>query len=225
MASHQAVRQPRSGPYYWCMDVAFIGLLAVFVLGLVILLPIWPWGRTASGADWRALYESAMSERNPNAVLGGNIYIAEKAVRLRQKEIRSQPPDSSERLELARAQAALIDRKAKTVRWFRSGLVLEPNSTSLSVTKRVGHSTGDMIPPNRRVARVLDYRRAGLSPTLRLGTALATKYWCPALTATGVRSNGLEGDDIRLVHAIRIVERQAAPKQLELDWCPNDCGN
>jgi hypothetical protein len=104
------------------MNVAFIGLLVVFILGLVILLPIWPWGRTANAADWRALYESAMSEQNPNAVLGRNIYIAERAVRLRQKEIRNLPPDSPERFELARAEAALIDRKAQKVRWFRSGM-------------------------------------------------------------------------------------------------------
>jgi hypothetical protein len=104
------------------MSIGFIGLVVVVVLGLVILSPIWPWGRTANAADWRALYESAMSEQNPNATLGKNIYDAERAVRLRQKEIRNQPPDSSERLALACAETALIDRKAKKVRWFRSGL-------------------------------------------------------------------------------------------------------
>jgi hypothetical protein len=104
------------------MNVAFIGLVVVVVLGLVILLPIWPWGRAANAADWLALYESAMSEQNPNATLGKNIYNAEKAVRLRQKEIRNQPPNSSERLELACAETALVGRKAEKVRWFRSGL-------------------------------------------------------------------------------------------------------
>ena len=49
------------------MNIGFIVLAVVFILGLVILLPIWPWGRTANAADWRALYESAMSEGNPNA--------------------------------------------------------------------------------------------------------------------------------------------------------------
>jgi hypothetical protein len=103
------------------MNVAFIGLLAVFILGLVLLLPIWPWGRTANAADWRALYESAMSERNADA-LRCRVYDAERAVRLRQKEIRNESPDSSERLELASAGTALISLKAEKVRWFRSGL-------------------------------------------------------------------------------------------------------
>jgi hypothetical protein len=102
------------------MNVALIALVVVFILGLVILLLIC--GGANNATDWRVLYESAMSEQNPNAVLGRNIYIAERAVRLRQKEIRNQPFDSSERLELARAEAALIDRKAKKVRWLRSGL-------------------------------------------------------------------------------------------------------
>jgi hypothetical protein len=104
------------------MSIGVIGLLVMFILALVILLPIRPWRRTANAADWRVLYESAMSEQNPNATLGWTIYNAEKAVRLRQKEIRKHPPDSSERLELAHAIAALIDRKAEKVRWFRSGL-------------------------------------------------------------------------------------------------------
>jgi hypothetical protein len=97
------------------------GLLIMFILALVIFLPIWPWGRTANAADWRALYESAMSERNADA-LRCRVYDAEKAVRLRQKELRNQPPDSSERLELTRAGTALIGLKAEKVRWFRSGL-------------------------------------------------------------------------------------------------------
>jgi hypothetical protein len=104
------------------MNIGFIGLAVVFILGLVILLPIWPWGRTANAADWRALFNSAMTERNPNARLGWQIYNAERAVRLRQKEIRNQPLDDPERLELARAEITLIDLKAKKVRWFRSGL-------------------------------------------------------------------------------------------------------
>ena len=104
------------------MNIGFIGLAVVFILGLVILLPIWPWGRTANAADWRALFNSAMTERNPNARLGWQIYNAERAVRLRQKEIRNQPLDDPERLELARAEIALVDLKAKKVRWFRSGL-------------------------------------------------------------------------------------------------------
>jgi len=104
------------------MSIGYIGLIVVFMLGLAILLPIWPWGRTANAADCRALYESAMGEQNPNAVLGRNIYNAERAVRLRQKEIRNQPPDSPERLELSRAETALIGLKAKKVRCFRSGM-------------------------------------------------------------------------------------------------------
>ena len=104
------------------MNAGYMGLIVVCILGLIILLPIWPWGRTANAADWRALYDSAMSEQNPTATLGKNIYDAEKAVRLRQKEIRNQPPDSPERLELACAENALIGRKAEKVRWFRSGL-------------------------------------------------------------------------------------------------------
>jgi hypothetical protein len=104
------------------MNIGFIGLVVVFILGLVILLPIWPWGRTANAADWRALYESAVSDRNPNARLGLHIYNAERAVQFRQKEIRNLPPDSPERLELANAETALIDLKAKKVRWFRSGM-------------------------------------------------------------------------------------------------------
>jgi hypothetical protein len=104
------------------MNAGYIGLIVVCILGLIILLPIWPWGRTANAADWRALYESAMSEQNPTATLGKNIYDAEKAVRLRQKEIRNQPPNSPERLELACAETALIGRKAEKVRWFGSGL-------------------------------------------------------------------------------------------------------
>jgi hypothetical protein len=104
------------------MSIGYIGLMAVFILGMIILLPIWPWGRSATGADWRALCDSATREQNPNATLGRNIYNAERAVRLRQKEIRNQPPDAPERLELARAESALVDLKAKKVRWFRSGL-------------------------------------------------------------------------------------------------------
>jgi hypothetical protein len=104
------------------MNIGFIGLVIVFILGLVILLPIWPWGRTANPADWRALCESAMTERDPNARLGWQIYNAERAVRLRQKEVRNQPPDAPERLELASAEIALVDLKSKKVRWFRSGL-------------------------------------------------------------------------------------------------------
>jgi hypothetical protein len=104
------------------MSIGFIGLLVMFLLGLLILLPIWPWGRTANAADWRALYESAMKEQNPNATWGRNIYNAERAVRLRQKELRNEPPDSSERLELSSAGTALIGLKAEKVRWMRSGL-------------------------------------------------------------------------------------------------------
>jgi hypothetical protein len=104
------------------MDIGYIGLITIFILGLVILLPIWPWGRTANPADWRALCNSAMTERNPNARLGWQIYNAERAVRLRRKELRDQPPDSSERRDLAAAETSLTDLKAKKVRWFRSGM-------------------------------------------------------------------------------------------------------
>jgi hypothetical protein len=104
------------------MNIGFIGLIVSFILGLIILLPIWPWGRTTNAADWRVLYESAMRDQNPNATLGWYIYNAERAVRLRQKEICNEPPDSTERLELACAATALIGLKAGEVRWFRSGL-------------------------------------------------------------------------------------------------------
>jgi hypothetical protein len=103
------------------MNIGFIGLLIMFILGLLILLPIWPWGRTANAADWRALYESAMSERNADA-LRCRVADAERAVRLRQKELRNEPPDSSERFELSCAGTALIGLKAKKVSWMRSGL-------------------------------------------------------------------------------------------------------
>jgi hypothetical protein len=111
----------RQGSILLRMNIGFIVLIAAFIMGLVILLPVWPWGRTASAADWRALYESAMSERNADA-LRCRVYYAERAVRLRQKELRNQPPDSCERLELSRAGTALIGLKAEKVRWFGSGL-------------------------------------------------------------------------------------------------------
>jgi hypothetical protein len=43
---------------------------------------------------------------------------------------------------------------------------------------------------------------------------------CPYCHRNAVKR--LDGGFIRFVHAIRIVERQGAAKQLELDWCPKD---
>lgn len=43
---------------------------------------------------------------------------------------------------------------------------------------------------------------------------------CPYCHRSAVRR--LDGDAIRFVHAIRIVQKEGASKQLELDWCPKD---
>jgi hypothetical protein len=105
----------RSFSILLCMSVGEIGLMALLILVLVVLLPIWPWGRMANATDWRPLYELVIRDQNSD-VLGFHIYNAERAVQLRQKEIRKQPPDSSERLELTRAETTLIKRKAEKVR-------------------------------------------------------------------------------------------------------------
>jgi hypothetical protein len=43
---------------------------------------------------------------------------------------------------------------------------------------------------------------------------------CPYCHRNAVKR--LDGDAIRFVHVIRIVEKQGASKQLELDWCPEN---
>ena len=100
------------------MGVGEIGLTAVLILVLVVLLPIWPWGQMAKATDWRPFYELVVRDQNSDA-LGFHIYNAERAVRQRQKEIRKQPLNSSERLELTRAETTLMNRKAEKVRSSR----------------------------------------------------------------------------------------------------------
>lgn len=89
------------------MHIGDIALTVVLTLGLIVLLPIWPWGWTPDAADWRPFYETVIRDRD-SAALGFHIYNAQSAVRLRQKRIRDQPPDSPERLELGRAEGALL---------------------------------------------------------------------------------------------------------------------
>jgi len=72
------------------MSIQVIIVVVLFILGLVAFWLIWP--RKQPGADWRALYESAMSEQN-SAVLQTLIYEAENAVQSRQKELRNEPYD------------------------------------------------------------------------------------------------------------------------------------
>ena len=102
------------------MGVGEIVLTSVLILALVALLPIWPWGQMANAVDWRPLYELVIRDQNSDA-LGFHIYNAERAVRLRQKEIRKQPLNSSERLELTRAETTLINRRAEKEKWSRLG--------------------------------------------------------------------------------------------------------
>ena len=99
------------------MSVGYFGLIVVYILGFVVPLPIW--GRAANALDWRALFDSVSRDHNPDA-LGFHIYNAERAVRLRQREIRKQPHNSPEHLELGRAEGMLSDRKAEKVRWSQS---------------------------------------------------------------------------------------------------------
>jgi hypothetical protein len=73
------------------------------------------WPRKQRGADWRLLYEAAMSENNSD-VLQTLIYEAESAVQSRQKELRNEPYDSPERSELGTAEAALIRLKSEKLR-------------------------------------------------------------------------------------------------------------
>jgi hypothetical protein len=96
------------------MNVAVISVAVLFALGLATLRLIWPSRRR--GADWRELYESAMSEKNSD-VLKTIIYEAESAVQSRQKELRSAPSDSPERRELGIAETALIRLKSEKLRW------------------------------------------------------------------------------------------------------------
>jgi hypothetical protein len=73
----KSARASRQGSILLRMNIGYIVLIAVFILGLVILLPVWPWGRAASAAGWRPPSESAMSERNADA-LRCWVYDAEK---------------------------------------------------------------------------------------------------------------------------------------------------
>jgi hypothetical protein len=100
------------------MSIQVISVVVLFILGLVAFWLIWP--RKQRGADWRALYESAMSETN-SAVLRTLIYEAESAVQSRQKELRNEPYDSPERRELGIAETALIRLKSEKLRWHTSG--------------------------------------------------------------------------------------------------------
>jgi hypothetical protein len=84
------------------------------VLGFVALRLLWP--RRQRGSEWRALYESAMSENNSD-VLKTVIYEAESAVQSRQRELRNEPPDSPERRELGIAETALVRLKSEKLRW------------------------------------------------------------------------------------------------------------
>jgi hypothetical protein len=96
------------------MSIQVISVVVLVILGLVAFWLIWP--RKQQGADWRVLYESAMSEKN-SAVLQTLIYKAESAVQSRQKELRNEPYDSSERRELGIAETALIRLKSEKLRW------------------------------------------------------------------------------------------------------------
>src|ERR1700733_9723476 len=94
------------------MNVAAICGAALFVLGILWL--IWP--KRGRAADWRLLYESAITEKNSD-VLKTIIYEAESAVQSRQKELRNSPSDSPERTELGIAANALIRLKSEKLRW------------------------------------------------------------------------------------------------------------
>jgi hypothetical protein len=96
------------------MNIEVISVIVLFVLGLVALRILWPGKQQA--ADWRALYESAMSENNSD-VLRTLIYEAESAVQSRQKELRKEPAASPERKELADAATALVRLKSEKLRW------------------------------------------------------------------------------------------------------------
>jgi hypothetical protein len=96
------------------MSIQAISIVVVLVLGLIAFWQMWP--SKQRGADWRALYESAMSEQN-SAVLQRLIYEAESAVQSRQKELRNESYDSPERRELGIAEAALIRLKSEKLRW------------------------------------------------------------------------------------------------------------
>jgi hypothetical protein len=96
------------------MSVQVISIIVLFILGLVMFWLAWP--RKQRGADWRLLYEAAMSENNLD-VLQTLIYEAESAVQSRQKELRNEPYDSPERRELGTAETALIRLKSEKLRW------------------------------------------------------------------------------------------------------------
>ena len=96
------------------MSIQVISVVVLFILGLVMFWMAWP--RKQRGADWRELYESAMSEIDSD-ILQTLIYEAESAVQSRQKELRNEPYDSPERRELGTAETALIRLKSEKLRW------------------------------------------------------------------------------------------------------------
>jgi len=96
------------------VSIQVISVVVLFILGLVMFWMAWP--RKQRGADWRELYESAMSEIDSD-ILQTLIYEAESAVQSRQKELRNEPYDSPERRELGTAETALIRLKSEKLRW------------------------------------------------------------------------------------------------------------
>jgi hypothetical protein len=96
------------------MSIRAISIVFVLVLGLIAFWQMWP--SKQRGVDWRALYESAVSEQN-SAVLQRLIYEAESAIQSRQKELRNEPYDSPERQEHGIAETALIRLKSERLRW------------------------------------------------------------------------------------------------------------
>jgi hypothetical protein len=99
------------------MSIQAISIVVVLVLGILAFWQMWP--SKQRGADWRALYESAMSEQN-SAVLQRLIYEAESSVDSRQKELRNEAYDSK-RQELGIAETALIRLKSEKLRLPTSG--------------------------------------------------------------------------------------------------------
>jgi hypothetical protein len=69
---------------------------------------------------------------------------------------------------------------------------------------------------------MLDYRAVQDFTHLPIGYRIGDEILvsCPYCHRCAVKR--FDGDDIRFVHAIRIVQKQGASKQLELDWCPKD---
>jgi hypothetical protein len=69
---------------------------------------------------------------------------------------------------------------------------------------------------------MLDYRAVQNFTYLPIGHRIGDEILvsCPYCHRSAVKR--FDGGDIRFVHAIRIVQKQGASKQLELDWCPPD---